>query len=185
MTILGISSPSLTSCRAKIRKKKTLKWDENNYLCICRAYFFKHWPYYKSASTIVIVYRRQRGNIHFKNVFTLFYFVYRPQSRTLPPKKISFKCYPKLLTVQEHSCKQHNIFFSLITFTCSGHINGLLSPISNIHSYCALFLRQHGGPSKPFLSPVAGGWVCCQCQQQHWHISSLQNSLVKRQHVTH
>lgn len=38
-----------------------------------------------------------------------------------------------------------------------GRESGLLLPIANIHSYCALFLRQHGGPSeRSLLNPVAG-----------------------------
>lgn len=61
-----------------------------------------------------------------------------------------------------------------------GQANGLLPLITNIHSYCALFLRQHGGPSVPFrLNQVAGVWHCCQYLQQHRHVSSSQNSLVK------
>lgn len=61
--------------------------------------------------------------------------------------------------------------------------NFRLTPqMTNIHSHCASFLRQHGGPSKPFflfyLNPVAGGWSICHFLifflQQHRYVSFLQ-----------
>lgn len=63
----------------------------------------------------------------------------------------------------------------------------LISLIINIHSYCAFFLRQHGGPSERFLlNPVAGGWDGCQVfffvcffLQQHWHVFRLGTAWLK------
>ena len=95
----------------------------------------------------------------------------------------------KNLTVQEHSCKMAWAMFSLLTSSPSpapelGQGNGLFSQTTNIHSYCALFLRQHGGPSERFfffllLNPVAGVWDCCQYLQQHWHVFPLRAAWLK------
>lgn len=154
MTILEISSPSLTSCRAKIRKKKTLKWDENDYLCICRA----HWPYFKWASTIVIVYIGQRGKIHFKNVFTLFYFVYRPQSRTLPPppQKKSFYLNAVRNFWQCKNIPANGITFSLITFTLR-HKWPLITNIQ--HSFLLCIISKATRRTKRAFSESSGWWL--------------------------
>lgn len=86
--------------------------------------------------------------------------------------------------MQEHSCKWHEQCFTVNRSPSPalelGRGNGLLSLITNIHSYCALFLRQHGGPSEHLLlNPVAGGWDCCQYLQQHWHVFPLRTAWLK------
>lgn len=52
--------------------------------------------------------------------------------------------------------------------------------MTNIHSYCALFLRQRGGPSERLLlNPEAAARDRFQYLQQRWHASVLRTAWLK------
>lgn len=66
------------------------------------------------------------------------------------------KCFPKcsIYSNKIAQCKiiPPNVVVNQMRF-------GLVPQMTNnIHSYCASFLRQHGGPSEPFFNNTSCGW---------------------------